>query len=258
MLVDQIYEIPWSNRKITLFSLKYMNLPSMEIEILEFTNGAKKAKGVTVIIDVFRAFSAECYAYDSGAAKVIAAASAEDAFLLKDKYKNAVLAGEKDEMKIPGFDFGNSPTELIKAELKGKTLIHTTTAGTNGLVNAINADLVLTGSLVNAQAVALYIKNLNPDHVSLVAMGYRASISTEEDLLCAEIISDYLKGVKKEYDAKISDLRNTSGNRFFIPANLDFSPPTDFFLCTILNKFNFVLKAERRFDGNIDLMKIDL
>jgi 2-phosphosulfolactate phosphatase len=230
----------------------------MEIEILEFTDGAKKARGVTVIIDVFRAFSAECYAYDSGVSKVIATGSADEAFILKKQYNKSVLAGEKDEKKIDGFDFGNSPTELIKADIQGKILIHNTTAGTNGLINAVNADMVLTGSLVNAFAVATYIKNLNPIHVSLVAMGYRASISTEEDLLCAEIISDYLRGIKIDYAARISDLRNTSGKRFFIPANLDFSPPTDFFLCTILNKFNFVLKAERRFDGNIDIMKIDL
>lgn len=230
----------------------------MEIEILEFTEGAGKARGVTVIIDVFRAFSAECYAFDSGAAKVIAAASAEEAFILKNKYKKSFLAGERDEKKIDGFDFGNSPTEFIKADIIGKTIIHTTTAGTKGLINAVNADLVLTGSLVNASAIATYIKSINPMHVSLVAMGYRATNSTEEDLLCAEIISDYLKGNIKKYDARISDLRNTSGKRFFIPENLDFSPPTDFFLCTMLNRFNFILKAERRFDGNIDLIKIDL
>lgn len=229
----------------------------MVIEILEFTSGARNARGVTVIIDVFRAFSAECYAYDSGAARIIATGSADNAFILKNQYKKSVLAGERDEKKIPGFDFGNSPTELIKADLRGKTLIHTTTAGTEGLLNAVNAEVILTGSLVNSFAIASYIKKLNPEHVSLVAMGYRAKISTEEDLLCAEIITDYLKGKNKNYDERISDLKNSSGKRFFIPSNIDFSPPTDFFLCTMLNRFNFILKAERRSDGNIDLMRID-
>lgn len=230
----------------------------MIIEILEFTEGARKARGIAVIIDVFRAFSAECYASDSGATRIIATGSPDEAFLLKKKYTNSLLTGERDEKKISGFDFGNSPTELIKADLTGKTLIHTTTAGTIGLINAINADLLLTGSIVNAKAVATFIKAINPPHVSLVAMGYKASVSAEEDLLCAEIISDILNDKSGEYDKKISDLRYSSGKRFFIPGNIDFSPPTDFFLCTMLNKFNFVLKAERRFDGNIDLMRIDL
>ena len=166
----------------------------MKIEILEFVEGARLAEGVAVIIDVFRAFSVACYAFESGASSMIATGSVASAMHLKASYRNAVLAGERDERKIRGFDFGNSPTEIIQTDLRGKTFIHTTTAGTQGLVNASNADIVVTGSFVNAGAVADYIKTLNPSIVSLVAMGYRASVSAEEDLLCAEYIKDLLSG----------------------------------------------------------------
>jgi len=182
----------------------------MKVDILEFVSGAREAKGVAVIIDVFRAFSVACYVLDAGASKLIATSGVDHAFQLKTEYRNSVLIGERDEKKIEGFDFGNSPTEIIKTDLRDKIAIHTTTAGTNGLVNAVSADRVLTGSFLNA------------------------------------------------HDKEISDLQNTSGSRFFIPGNIDFSPPTDFFLCTMLNKFDFVLKANRRFDGNIDLRKIDV
>lgn len=230
----------------------------MKIEILEFIEGAKKAKGVAVIIDVFRAFSVECFAFDAGAARIIATAGVEDAFCLKNTFINPVLVGERDEKKIDGFDFGNSPTEIIKTDLHGKTVIHTTTSGTQGLINALSADVVLTGSLVNAGALVNYIKTLNPEHVSLVAMGYRGTQSAEEDLLCAEIISERLTGQWDISEKRISALQNTSGKRFFNPENIDFSPPTDFFLCTMIDKFNFVLKAIPRPDGNVDLMKIDV
>lgn len=230
----------------------------MKVEILEFIEGAKKAKGVAVIIDVFRAFSVECFAFDAGAARIIATAGVEDAFGLKNTYNNPVLVGERDEKKIDGFDFGNSPTEIIKTDLHGKTVIHTTTSGTQGLINALSADVVLTGSLVNAGALVNYIKTLNPEHVSLVAMGYRGTQSAEEDLLCAEIISERLTGQWDNPEERISALQNTSGKRFFNPENIDFSPPTDFFLCTMIDKFNFVLKAIPRPDGNVDLMKIDV
>jgi 2-phosphosulfolactate phosphatase len=228
----------------------------MKIEIVEFVEGARNAKGIAVIIDVFRAFTVACYAIDAGAIKIIATSEISNAFLLKKQYKNSVLVGERDEKKIDGFDFGNSPTEIIKEDLSGKTVIHTTTAGTRGLISAMNADLVITGSLVNAGAVVRYIKTIDPENVSLVAMGYRAVHSAEEDLLCAEIIVNGLKNENYLYEARIANLQNSSGKRFFIPANIDFSPPSDFFLCTMINKFNFVLKATRRFDGNIDLMKI--
>ena len=230
----------------------------MKVEIVEFIDGALKAKGVAVIIDVFRAFSVSCYAFDAGAVRIIATSGVDNAFLLKKKYSNSVLVGERNEKIISGFDFGNSPTEIIKSDLRNKTVIHTTTAGTQGLANAVNADLVLTGSFVNACAVVNYIKRINPVHVSLVAMGYRAKNSAEEDLLCAELIASSLSDKNYSFKERISELKNTSGMRFFKPENIEFSPPTDFFLCTMVDKFNFVLRAEKRFDGNIDLIKIDI
>jgi 2-phosphosulfolactate phosphatase len=229
----------------------------MRVEILEFVEGAKKAEGLAVIIDVFRAFSVSCYAFDGGAVRVIATAHTEDAFRLKDKYVNSILVGEREEKKIVGFDLGNSPTEIIKTDICGKTVIHTTTAGTQGLVNALNAEIVITGSFVNASAIVRYIKALNPDNVTLVAMGYRATQSSEEDLSCAELIASRLKNNCSVNEKQISDLQYTSGKRFFNPENIDFSPPTDFFLCTMIDRFNFVLKASTRSDGNIDLMKIN-
>ena len=72
----------------------------MRVEILEFVEGAKNAKGFTVIIDVFRAFSTACYAYDSGAIRLIAAGGVAEAFRLKEVYRHCVLAGERDEKNL--------------------------------------------------------------------------------------------------------------------------------------------------------------
>ncbi len=230
----------------------------MKIDILEFVEGARQARGIVVIIDVFRAFSVSCYAYDAGAVRIIATEGTEDALAVKKKYINSILIGERNEKKIEGFDLGNSPTEIIKTDLRGKTIIHTTSAGTQGLINAVNADIVITGSFVNSGAIVNYIQNINPPLVSLVAMGYRAVERAEEDMLCAELIAESLTNKNTDFLNRINDLQNSSGSRFFRPENIDFSPPTDFFLCTMVNKFNFILKAEQRFDGNVDLLKIDL
>lgn len=230
----------------------------MKIDIFEFVAGARNAHGIVVIIDVFRAFSTACYAFDSGAVRVITTSTIDKAFILRKAYRNSVLAGERNEKKIEGFDFGNSPTEIIKEDLQGKTFILTTTAGTNGLLNAKKADIILTGSFVNVSALVKYIKNLNPVHVSLVAMGYRATISASEDLLCAEMIRSGLSGENLDFSEKIKALRLGSGARFFKLENLDFSPPTDFFLCTMTDRFDFILRGEKREDGNIELIRIEL
>ena len=232
-------------------------MTEMKVEILEFVEGARKAKGITVIIDVFRAFSVACYAFDAGAAGIIATSGVDHAFGLKKKYANSVLVGERDEKKIPGFDFGNSPTEIIQADLHGKIVIHTTTAGTQGLINATRADMVLTGSFVNAAAIVRFIKSVKPSLVSLVAMGYRATESAGEDLLCADYIKDGLFDRNSVTEEKISSLMNGSGKRFFNPDNINFSPPSDFFLCTMKDRFNFVLRAETRTDGNAALIKTE-
>ncbi len=230
----------------------------MKIDTFEFVTGARNAYGIVVIIDVFRAFSVACYAFDSGASQYIAVCDIKSAFELQKKNRNSVLIGERSERKIEGFDFGNSPTELLQADLSGATVIHTTTAGTEGLVNATNASVLLTGSLVNAGAIVKYIKSFKPEQVSLVAMGYRATMSAEEDLLCARLLTERLRGSKPDLSKELSDLKAGAGNRFFDPSNIDFSPPTDFFLCTMIDRFNFVLRAERRFDGHIGLFKTDI
>ncbi len=56
----------------------------------------------------------------------------------------------------------------------------------------------------------------------------------------------------------IAKLMHTSGKRFFNPDNVNFSPPSDFFLCTMTERFNFVLRAEMRTDGNVALIKTEV
>jgi len=231
----------------------------MVITIKEFFKGAREAEGVTVIIDVFRAFSTACYAFDSGIRRLIDVATPEEAFALREKLKTeTIIAGEREEKKPEGFDMGNSPTEMLTGNLQGKTMIHCTTAGTNGIMNATGASEILGAGLVNAGAVASYINMINPGKVTLVAMGYRGVESAEEDLLCARYITELLRGNEADISNEINALRKGSGSRFFNPENLSFSPPTDFFLCTDLNRFNFVLKAVMTTSGYAEILRLDM
>jgi len=231
----------------------------MDIAIKEFVKGAQEAEGVTVIIDVFRAFSTACYAYDNGIHRLIDVSAPEDAFALRDKLKaEVIIAGEQDEKKPEGFDYGNSPTEMMTGSLAGKTMIHCTTAGTKGILNVKRATEILGAGLVNAGAVASYIASLKPDKVTLVAMGYRATETAEEDILCAMYIKELLEGSEPDISDRIKTLRTGAGSRFFDPANLGFSPPTDFFLCTDLNRFNFVLRALVTSAGYAEIFRIDM
>ncbi len=209
-------------------------------------DGALKAEGLTVIIDVFRAFSLECYAFYNGAREIIAVGDIQKAYVLKEEYPEYILLGERNEMIMPGFDYGNSPTHILNVDFSGKTLVHTTSSGTQGLVNAVHADMILTGSFVNAGAIIKFIKSEKPEIVSLVCMGYASLYPVEEDTFCAEYISNELKGKKNNFTEMKRIIRGTSGKRFFEDDKQVFAPSSDFELCLDPDRFDFIIRAERK------------
>lgn len=228
----------------------------MEIQILELIEGARAAEGLTVIIDVFRAFSLECFLYDRGAKAVYPVGTVEEAWEMKRAHPEYLLAGERKGRKCDGFDFGNSPSQTAGADLLGKSVIHTTSAGTQGIVNAVHAEEILTGSLVNAGAVAAYIKRKSPQKVSLVAMGNRGVVTAQEDLLCARYIKSLLEEKSFDVDAEIGKLRTNGGEHFFRPDTQEIYPKEDFFLCIQRDIFPFVLRVEENPGGGFMSVKL--
>jgi len=226
----------------------------MDIKILHMVDGAKQAKGLAVIIDVFRAFSLECYLMNNNAKKIIPVGDKDLAYKLKEENKDFVLIGERHGKMLSGFDYGNSPTSIENIDFTDKTIIHTTSAGTQGLANATNADQIITGSLVNAQAIVNYINKNNFETVSLVCMGLDATSQTEEDNLCADYIRSLLENKKIDIEEQIKKLKLTSGKKFFDKEQNDVFPEKDFYLCTEINKFDFILKLEKD-ENNLNHMR---
>ena len=220
--------------------------------------GAKQAKGLTIIIDVFRAFTTACYIMGNGARRIIPVDNIDIAYRLKRKNPDFILIGERKERIQPGFNYGNSPTHIEYVNFTGKIVVQTTSAGTQGIYNAKNAEEIITGSFVNAQAIVNYIKIKNPLHVSLVCMGYECLEPTDEDTFCAEYIRNTLENIKTEFNKMVNIVRNGAGKRFFISQNQEFSPKNDFHLCMRLNKFNFILKTEAYSENLVCLKKIDI
>ena len=84
----------------------------MNVKILELISGAQKATGLTVIIDVFRAFSTACYVVNNGAERIIPVGDIDSAYDIKRSNPSYVLIGERKGMKPPNFDHGNSPAQI--------------------------------------------------------------------------------------------------------------------------------------------------
>lgn len=224
----------------------------MKIKILHLIEGAKQAEGLTVIIDVFRAFSLECYLYDMGVKEIRPVGTIEDAFQMKNKIQNSVLVGERHGKKCEGFDYGNSPSSIAAETVRGKCIIHTTSAGTQGIINATKADEIITGSLVNARAVAGYILEKQPETASLVCMGNGGVRPAAEDELCAAYIKSILEGKElTEFQSRVEKLRNNGGQHFFDRNRQDIFPEEDFWMCIKYNLFPFVIQISKDNSGYI-------
>lgn len=217
-----------------------------DVHILHLIEGAKQAEGLTVIIDVFRAFSLECYLYDMGVKQIRPVGAVEEAFSLRNDMQDSILIGERHGKKCDGFDYGNSPSSIRKQDVAGKTIIHTTSAGTQGIINATHASEIITGSLVNAKAAAQYIISRQPQMVSLVCMGNEGVRLAPEDELCAEYIKSILEGRElSDLEQRVSRLKNNGGEHFFDKSCQSIFPEADFYMCTKYNKFPFVITIEK-------------
>ena len=122
----------------------------MKINRLSLIKGARRAVGLTVIIDVFRAFTTDAYVFGNGASKVYPVVSKEQAFELKRVHPDYLLIGEINGLKIKGFDYGNSPYEVMNVDFSERIVVQRTSAGTQGILNAVNSEEILPGSFVMA------------------------------------------------------------------------------------------------------------
>ncbi|HEY7640670.1 MAG TPA: 2-phosphosulfolactate phosphatase [Steroidobacteraceae bacterium] len=196
-----------------------------EVQLADFVAGARAARGLAVIIDVFRASSVAAHACARGARAIVPVAEIAEARALKRLHPDWLLIGERHARPLPGFDCGNSPTELERLDLRDRTIIHTTHSGTQGLAAASRADEVITGALVNAAAIVRYIRSRAPQTVTLVRMGHEAVERCPEDDLCAELLQRRLAGEQPELADVRERLRGAaSAQKFFDPA-CDWAPP---------------------------------
>jgi len=133
--------------------------------------------GVPIMVDVLRASSTIVAALWAGATEVIPVEFAGEALDLGKKIE-AVLIGERGGSKIDGFDYNNSPSEILGADIKGRTVVITTSNGTR-----IMAENGVIGSTLNAGAAAEHI--MAQDRTYLLASN---PLKSDEDLNAASLI----------------------------------------------------------------------
>lgn len=215
----------------------------MHIQFVDFARGALNARGIAVVIDVFRASSVQAYALSRGAERIIPVAEIDEARELKRLNPDWWLIGEREAKPLPGFDGGNSPTEILTAPIACKTVIHTTHSGTQSLTSASRADAVFSCGLVNLSATARRVRAMEPEAVTIVRSGHQNRERCEEDDLCAEWLALALRGQAIPTSGIARDRLRASpaAAKFFDPA-CDWAPARDFELATQVDALDTVVQ----------------
>jgi len=220
----------------------------VEIRIESLVDGARRAEGTVVIIDVYRAYTTAAVAFSRGARQIILVAEVEEALELRHRGMADLCMGEVGGMKPEGFDFGNSPHELSTADVAGKTLAQSTRAGTVGAAAATRAERVYVSSLAVASATARAVLRQNPGLVTIVAMGIEGKTRTDEDELCALYLRNRIQGRETDHDAVRAMVLAGEQSMNFDDPELPHMHPMDRELALRVDSFPFAIRAFRE-DG---------
>jgi 2-phosphosulfolactate phosphatase len=160
-----------------------------------FTPAEPISAEVGVVVDVLRASSTIAQALASGYRRILCCAEIEEARALRATTPDSLLGGERDAVRIDGFDVGASPREFLEA--RAETLILSTTNGTRAILGTAAAcGEVVLGSLLNLAAVADELRDRGED-VAIVCAGFKGSFAFD-DAYCAGRIVDLLDGERSD------------------------------------------------------------
>ena len=167
---------------------------TMRIDV-SFTPDEAVSAATGIVIDVLRATSTIAQALDVGYERVLCVPEIEQARALRAELPDSLVGGERDAIRIDGFDVGASPREFL--EPRAATLILSTTNGTRSIVTASErCDEVLLGSLLNLDAVAGAARERGDD-VAILCAGYKGAFALD-DAYCAGRIVQLLEGERTD------------------------------------------------------------
>lgn len=162
-------------------------------------------ESLVVFIDIFRATSTIAAAMGNGAKEIIPVDNVAECIQLGTEIENSITAGERNGQVVEGLQYGNSPSAYPGDFIKGKTLVLTTTNGTRLLHQIKNAPTILSGSFLNLQATANYIKNQDRQ-VLLACASWKDRFNLEDTLFAGALYEAMGESVTTSCDSTLGAL----------------------------------------------------
>ena len=160
----------------------------LSVHLLPSLTTPEQLAGKTVVVvDVLRATTTICHALAAGATTVIPTMEVDEAVAMASKIEQPVLlGGERQAVRIQGFDLGNSPAEYSSDRVAGQTIVFTTSNGTKAMKQCRLAKEVLLAAFVNLSAVCDQL--IESDHLHIVCAGTNNEITREDALFAGALI----------------------------------------------------------------------
>lgn len=199
-----------------------------------------------VVIDVLRSFTTAAVALARGARAIypvdgIAAAAA----LLRERPDSVSVGAVAGGDPVSGFDFGNSPSHLLAANLTGKDVVLSTAAGVRGLQRFRHARRLFAASLVCARATAAAIRAAGSRDICFVITGEWVDRDGDEDIACADYIEALLHGEPVAPEPFARRVRESDFGRRFAAGTWPNLPVDDLELAARADLFDFAMPVGR-------------
>ncbi len=226
----------------------------MQIEISTLESAPSSCQAA-VVIDVCRAFTTAAFAFNAGALNVIMTDTVENSLELKAAYSGSLVMGEVGGARVPSFDLWNSPTEMAKLDLSGRTIIQRTSSGTQGMMMYSHKQPLLAGSFVIADATIAYLTEHAMESLTLVVTGARNGMGGVEDFALAEYLEARLNGKLVEAKPFLDRASTWVGSAQSDDTETNQILASDLALCLDIDRFDFALLAQT-INGQLQLKPV--
>jgi 2-phosphosulfolactate phosphatase len=203
--------------------------------------------GAVVVVDVIRAFTTAAYAFASGAAEIYLVAGVDEALAFTQRHPGVLAMGEDRGLRPDGFDLPNSPAMVRDADLDGRTLVQRTSAGTQGVVRAVDATRLWVASLVVASATARSVTASGLGEPAYVITGRFEDDPNggADDVLTADLIERARTGRPLDAESTAAAVLATDEATKTRALGSEHTDPRDVELAVAVDAFDFAMEVER-------------
>ena len=182
----------------------------MKVNIINGRKQSSFSNNTKLLVDIYRSTTTMPMMLNAGATEIIPTDSISKARDIKKDHPEYVIAGERYGFKIPWFEMSNSPYEVSKSDLKGKTVVFTSTNGTKVLKKISNGCKVFICSYVNFTPTLEWIKD--EKEIDVVLSG-RPDGKADEDYFFGEFVKKLLEERVDDYEKFVGLTKKGQGTK---------------------------------------------